>query len=321
MAANIEPKQANALIKRLATVAPLSGLEHLNRIRKAPGGEGAGKKLQIIVYWPHAPAGDGGTEDGCPVPAAATQADAGMPLAVQEVVDEFQLVLFSSEVPLHAPIKRLQLEEWGKVWPIKWRPPDPHLTMPRGSLPDAELAAVRNGMAACLRLEDSVDGACNAALIVDPATCKAVAQGVDQRERHPLWHAAMIAIEAAAERDRRLWPDPSGGEGAHKKRRLSQDGDASRENAVCAGSKPYLCTGMWAFLAAEPCAMCAMALVHSRVARVVFCRPDPQRGALGGAFALHQQRGLNHRYEVYRLPLKEGGVSPKRPSSAAGGAP
>lgn len=49
--------------------------------------------------------------------------------------------------------------------------------------------------------------------------------------------------------------------------------------------------------------MCAMALVHSRVRRVVYCAPNPGGGALGGAFRLHAQRSLNHHYTVYRLPL------------------
>lgn len=70
------------------------------------------------------------------------------------------------------------------------------------------------------------------------------------------------------------------------------------------GPRPYLCTGYDCYLLHEPCVMCAMALVHSRLRRVVYCAPDPERGALGGAFRLHSQRSLNHRYRVYRLPLE-----------------
>ena len=49
--------------------------------------------------------------------------------------------------------------------------------------------------------------------------------------------------------------------------------------------------------------MCAMALVHSRVRRVVFCRPDPEHGALASRYRLHGCRSLNHHYQVFRLPL------------------
>lgn len=51
--------------------------------------------------------------------------------------------------------------------------------------------------------------------------------------------------------------------------------------------------------------MCAMALVHARLRRVIFCRADPSRGALGGSFKLHAERSLNHHYSVFRLPLLE----------------
>jgi len=46
-----------------------------------------------------------------------------------------------------------------------------------------------------------------------------------------------------------------------------------------------------------------MALVHSRLRRVVYCVPNERWGALGGAFRLHGQRSLNHHYQVYCVPL------------------
>lgn len=49
--------------------------------------------------------------------------------------------------------------------------------------------------------------------------------------------------------------------------------------------------------------MCAMALVHSRVRTVSFCKPDAQYGALGGRFKLQSERSLNHHYTVFRIPL------------------
>jgi tRNA-specific adenosine deaminase 3 len=49
--------------------------------------------------------------------------------------------------------------------------------------------------------------------------------------------------------------------------------------------------------------MCAMALVHSRLQRVIYCVPDARHGALGGRSKLHAQRSLNHHYAVYSVPL------------------
>jgi tRNA(adenine34) deaminase len=48
----------------------------------------------------------------------------------------------------------------------------------------------------------------------------------------------------------------------------------------------------------EPCPMCAGAIVHTRLARVVFGAGDPRGGAAGGAMNLLQFPTLNHRCEI-----------------------
>ncbi len=48
----------------------------------------------------------------------------------------------------------------------------------------------------------------------------------------------------------------------------------------------------------EPCPMCAGAIVHCRLARVVFGAPDPKGGAAGGAMNLLQFPSLNHKYDI-----------------------
>ena len=80
------------------------------------------------------------------------------------------------------------------------------------------------------------------------------------------------------------------------------DTSAAAQPEQSAGPKPYLCTGFDCYLVREPCAMCAMALVHSRVRRVVYAETDHDWGALGGNFRLHGQRSLNHHYTVYHVP-------------------
>lgn len=48
----------------------------------------------------------------------------------------------------------------------------------------------------------------------------------------------------------------------------------------------------------EPCPMCAGAIVHCRLARVVFGAPDPKGGAAGGAMNLLQFPSLNHECNI-----------------------
>ncbi|HSD16577.1 MAG TPA: tRNA adenosine(34) deaminase TadA [Thermomonas sp.] len=56
--------------------------------------------------------------------------------------------------------------------------------------------------------------------------------------------------------------------------------------------------GCTLYVTLEPCAMCAMAIVHARIARVVFGASDPKTGAAGSVFDLLADPRHNHRVEV-----------------------
>ena len=63
--------------------------------------------------------------------------------------------------------------------------------------------------------------------------------------------------------------------------------------------------GCTLYVALEPCAMCAMAMVHARVARVVYAAADPKTGACGSVFDLLADPRHNHRVQVDRSPLAD----------------
>lgn len=48
----------------------------------------------------------------------------------------------------------------------------------------------------------------------------------------------------------------------------------------------------------EPCAMCAGAILHARLARLVYATPDPKAGACGSVLSVLNHPALNHRVEV-----------------------
>ena len=56
--------------------------------------------------------------------------------------------------------------------------------------------------------------------------------------------------------------------------------------------------GATLYVTLEPCAMCAMAMVHARIARVVFGAADPKTGAAGSVFDLLADPRHNHRVAV-----------------------
>ncbi|HJW44918.1 MAG TPA: tRNA adenosine(34) deaminase TadA [Lysobacter sp.] len=63
--------------------------------------------------------------------------------------------------------------------------------------------------------------------------------------------------------------------------------------------------GATLYVTLEPCAMCAMAMVHARVARLVYGASDPKTGAAGSVFDLLADPRHNHRVEVQGGVLAE----------------
>lgn len=92
-----------------------------------------------------------------------------------------------------------------------------------------------------------------------------VGTGFNRREvdRNPLAHAELLALDAAAQ--------------ALGAWRLS---------------------GVTLYVTLEPCAMCAGALVQSRVTRLVFGAMDPKAGAVGSLYNLAEEPRHNHRLQV-----------------------
>jgi tRNA(adenine34) deaminase len=71
---------------------------------------------------------------------------------------------------------------------------------------------------------------------------------------------------------------------------------AMRAAAHAVGSYRLVNTTLYVTL--EPCAMCAGAMVHARIQRVVFGATDPRAGAGGSVFNILQNAALNHRVEI-----------------------
>ena len=60
----------------------------------------------------------------------------------------------------------------------------------------------------------------------------------------------------------------------------------------------YRLAGCTLYVTLEPCAMCAGAMVHARIDRLVFGASDPRVGAAGSALNLVQSAAQNHRIQV-----------------------
>ena len=59
------------------------------------------------------------------------------------------------------------------------------------------------------------------------------------------------------------------------------------------------------YVTLEPCAMCAGALIHARLAKLVYAADDPKTGACGSVFNLLQTSELNHKVEIEKGVMEE----------------
>ena len=67
----------------------------------------------------------------------------------------------------------------------------------------------------------------------------------------------------------------------------------------------YRLPGCTLYVTLEPCAMCVGAIMHARIARVVYGAVDPKTGACGSVIDLFAESRLNHHTEVFGGVLAE----------------
>ncbi|MDT8410652.1 MAG: tRNA adenosine(34) deaminase TadA [Wenzhouxiangellaceae bacterium] len=105
--------------------------------------------------------------------------------------------------------------------------------------------------------------------------------------------AGEVAVGALIERDGEIL-----GEGNNRVIRDSDPGGHAEMVALrraCARVENYRLPGATLYVTLEPCAMCAGALVHARIRRVVFAAWDPRVGAGGSIINLLDHPHMNHR--------------------------
>lgn len=156
---------------------------------------------------------------------------------------------------------------------------------------------------------------------------------------HPLNHAVMSAIQMVADREiEQYWQDieeeeeeeegeekeaegfsivrndDGGGseqslarQGRTRKRRHSDASAPSDENGEKSekSNVPYLCTGYDLYVTHEPCCMCCMALIHSRIRRVFYLVQTESFGGLESFYRIHEIPSLNHHYRVFKIDSTE----------------
>ncbi|XP_071162227.1 probable inactive tRNA-specific adenosine deaminase-like protein 3 [Mytilus edulis] len=269
-----DKKKTSEIVKNICKHLPLDKLSHLKRVRSNQANE-----LQIIVA-------ENYEEDFL----NNTWSDLCEKNPVYCHVSKPYLV----KVPKLPPLTRQQYNNAVQYWPCSFHE-DKRITrlLNRSFFSTEEVNLIHKNMEEAISVaKSSVYKLHIGAVIVDPKSDTIIAKSCDLRQgKHPLQHAVMVAIDQVATvQGGGMW-------------QLSDKSSNNLQKHSCRIEKgdktgPYLCTGYDLYVTAEPCIMCAMALVHSRISRVFYGSPHPE-GALGSKYKLHVQPGINHHYDVF----------------------
>ncbi|XP_076313683.1 putative inactive tRNA-specific adenosine deaminase-like protein 3 isoform X2 [Tachypleus tridentatus] len=313
----LHQKMTAQLVKTLSSQYPLPGLSHVKRVRSKTNEKNSG--LEIIICRAIDVNVDHQDSSSTSIP---TEKIINNDVSLMNALSEFSRLLV---VPKYPPLTRKQYEQSRQLWPVQFHE-DKYIAKVINNqiFTASELNFIEQNMS--LALELAMDSKCHiGAVVVDPATKTVVAKAHDFRNRHTLQHAVMVAIDLVAQgQNGGAWNryglqrgpnlqeaeslnnscierDIKTGENHTTSKSLDK---CCSEDCILPKTSPYLCTGYDLYVTREPCTMCAMALVHSRIRRVFYGVSIPW-GALGSQYKIHVQDGLNHHFEVWKGVLEK----------------
>lgn len=307
--AEIEASKCGQLLAVLSEKLPFPrNWCHIKRVKKVPGGRYVCVLIELYHGW----------KTCAPESPEAVPEESELSPTAQDVLKAFEHTLSLAQVPLQGHVTKSFQKSWSQeYWPIGLKPPDKMLRKEDELVTEDAIRTKRN-MSTVLAMAKANKrlngGALNACIIVNPETNTIVGSGVDMSQRHALHHAIMVALQEVADWQVSTWYTVDGNNLDDNNRKQSQLNSLGLGfTALDTGTKenyekypPYLSTGYDCYVLHEPCAMCSMALVHSRLRRVVYSISDKSNGMLGGSgVRLHSIKSLNHHFVVHQCSLKD----------------
>ncbi|KAG9285885.1 hypothetical protein G9A89_013310 [Geosiphon pyriformis] len=297
---DIEPKETGRAIKFIRTKCPSSkDLEHAKSIKRMPLNDG-GFTLTIIL---------------CPTSLITFQ---DLEALIRSNGLDKVLSPRTEKISKYPPYTKAQFEEWRRLWPLNFREnPKSVINLNKKDIEKYNgymNKAIELAAEAKIKGEEPIG-----CLIIDPNNDTIFAESHDTRVEtsHPLRHALLNCINHIGDREKSLNAKNSEDQEYFaplpQKRKVEEikyeENNFQESNIKINKSKApasvYLCKGYDVFLTHEPCIMCSMALVHSRISRVFYGKISPNSGGLGSLYKLHTHTVLNHHFQIVEYDLKE----------------
>lgn len=261
----VNPRQGKLLMSFIKTHFSLEDvttpcLNHLKRIRKVDD------HLEVIIY-----------------PYESDEQCASIMELSRKFPEEFSIDnLEVKEVPQNAPPTKELTQQWSNgYWPITWKGNPNHRFLNSVEIDIEQEKQMINTL-----LDSLADAAVSQDSTFNFLGTLIASKEDDRIEIHticiasdinndPQGHSVMEAISKIAER-----------EVMNRKSNQSERG--------------YLCNDMLVYTTHEPCVMCCMALVHSRIGRIIYLKPEKSSGGLESHYQLGDRDGLNWKFEIWR---------------------
>ncbi|KAI8898452.1 cytidine deaminase-like protein [Globomyces pollinis-pini] len=180
------------------------------------------------------------------------------------------------EVSKYPALTRSQFDDWRLLWPMTF-----HITPHQDELNLSESQSADFYFTKLSLLDPKL----NHGMIVNPKSNTIVTE-TEMNSKHPLNHTVMLLINNVSQ--------------LQLQRADELNASGKRKSSL----EDYLCNGFDLYIANEPCTMCTMALVHSRIRRVFYVN-SYKYGALGSQYQFHTHESLNHHFQVWKRKCDE----------------
>ena len=228
------------------------------------------------------------------------------------VISNFLTNVRIEKVPAFNPLTKIQFQQASIFWPCTFHEDKKTKELIEGkNISKEKRRHIQNYFSILNSREQSCKKNC--CLVVNPKSETILATSFDcSSKTDSLQHSVMVALDMIAKLQ---------GAGAYENLIYAKDKGRKETLAVMTDAdvkqcksyfdeddnvlEGYLGTDLELYSIVEPCIMCSMALLHSRISRLFFQKHNPQSGGLSSVFKLHTEEGLNHHFEVYHVILKD----------------